>query len=59
MLDRLIDAAQICTDLELTAVKQEASELWAIFNRSQLTAKAQVASPPPGSRASTPKSVNS
>jgi len=35
----MIEAADICRSPELTALLQEASELWAIFNQSQFTAK--------------------
>jgi four helix bundle protein len=50
----LIDAAQVCTDPGLTSIRKEAAELWAIFNQSQLTAKARREAPPASSRASAP-----
>lgn len=35
----MIEAADICKGSELSALIREATELWAIFNQSQLTAK--------------------
>ena len=35
----MIEAADICRGTELDALLQEARELWAIFNQSQLTAR--------------------
>jgi four helix bundle protein len=56
----LIEASRICSDATLGPLKSEAQELCAIFNQSQMTAKANAADrnsrrqPPAG-----PKSVNS
>jgi hypothetical protein len=35
----MIEPADICRETELSALVQEATELWTIFNQSQLTAK--------------------
>jgi four helix bundle protein len=51
----MIDAAEIARGDELTALLQEANELSAIFNQSQLTAKANARAAP----RSCTKSVNS
>jgi four helix bundle protein len=47
---KLIRAANVCADPALGRLLQEASELWAIFNQSQLTAKSNRV--PPASSAS-------
>jgi four helix bundle protein len=55
----LIEAAAISTDGRLGPLRREAGELWAIFNQSQLTAKARAVPPPPRRRPAPPKSINS
>ena len=55
----LIDAAHICPDTRLTSLIKEAGELWAIFNRSQLTAKARRPPVAARRREAPPESVNS
>ena len=49
---KLIRAANLCTEDHVNALLQEASELWAIFNQSQVTAKANA----PAMRRNSPKS---
>jgi four helix bundle protein len=43
---KLIHSAKLCTDPRVGDLLEEASQLWAIFNQSQLTAKANARLPP-------------
>jgi four helix bundle protein len=52
----LIHAANFCRDASLGPLLQEATELWAIFNQSQITAKSN--RPPSGKTRSHTKFVN-